>query len=386
MKATNITHKRQEATALIRAVGQAEFVGCLDHLSALKSVMENLAVLGAHQSLVAIRKQLLDALDATMYEDIESEPCVLVESDHIELMLSMAPFLEHTEFLSRYIGQSSTMDMAILHNLAWCLTDDPEANRLSQYCNILKFSNPELAVQLLDLAFDIPELTQHPASSRNIINYISSFDPWPGSMKALFNKHLPAIEHMINLDGHWLETMAIIPNLCNSGFVSQAQTLFNNIKFEMARTFDPQMLDITYSIFGAKGISDKLPQFLPTVRGRTTLSSEKVEFLLNLVNRYPNIEFAPEQWKYLQTELSTAYFAPAVGRFLRSVVRKDNGNGRLTCPDAVNHVLETLLSHATEKSAAKKMLIKIAGDEIPKSVLLQLECLQEDILATDLGL
>jgi hypothetical protein len=383
MNFTQSVADRLKAETLIKTLTDAYFQDCAEPLCELRKTLADLMTMGNARAVQTLRHELVSAFKTTVCDDLEFSR--VVDEDHMITLLQIAPFLSAEPALEAYVGQSSQLDQAIYENLQWCMIEDPSHSAMHLYGKIFGALNGEFSLGLLDSALQLPEMTSSISAARDLLNYMSAIpSPWPARMKQIFEDHLPVIESFINVEGHWFETLAIVPPLCEIGHEALAQTLFANINVSI-RELDPTLLDIAHQYFGDEGLSSKLTEFLPIQRGKTGLNGDEVVGILTLVDRFPNLTFPKRQWKEIEKSGNMAILGPAIGRFLRSVAQQPVPYDELKNPDAVNNILATLIEGSTSP-IAKKMLLQIIGKDAPKKIMVQFECLRDEILAIDLGL
>ncbi|MDT8925330.1 hypothetical protein RBE51_21275 [Pseudomonas taiwanensis] len=380
--------QRKQANTLIEICIDRRFQDCLEPLEALNSLFTDLAASGLTKIINELRPRLLSAfLKADRHDPITGEPSIA--PDHMQVLLDTVPFLSTGQSLEAHLGISQALDKQILENLKWCLFEDFRPGCFADYCKVLASKNQAYALQLFDAALCLAENTEGDMAAKHLMYHMSTIPvPWPEQMSHILQNHLPVIQAAAEVPEHWFETLAIVPSLCAAGHENLAQAVFDNTNFHINQ-LDPGLLDIAHQFFGDKGLSSKLDQLFPVQHGKVGLSSEEVVALLSLVDRYPNLEFPKAQWNMIAKSSSLYYFGPAVIRFLNNL--PDSGTGSLQNPEAVNRILTTLIdgakdSNGIKQQGAKQALLNMLTPNCSKDVLLQLECLREDILTDDLGL
>jgi hypothetical protein len=377
---------QEKATSLILSIEASRFAGKLDDLRHLEDLISKMSALGGARSVSVFQRILVEKFELAFYSDVESGPAPLIAEDQLHLLLSIAPFIRSEPLLKSYSGISDSLDRQILMNLQWCMIEDPQPGRIHDYYNVFAASHQDYALTILDCALRLPEISASIFAARDILNIMSGIPaPWPQRMHTLLEDNLATIESFASVEDHWFETLAIIPNLCEAGYEQLAQAIFNNIRFSSTQ-LDPALLDIAHQYFGNKGLESKIPDLIIRQRGKIGLSTDELQGILFLADRYPNMDFPKKEWREVEKSGSIFYLAPAIGRFLRSVSRRKCPDDQLMHPDGVNSILMAVIDGAKEKTNVKKSLMDIAGKDVPKKILLQLDCFQEDILAADLGL
>lgn len=381
---------RNQANTLIETCEDSNFQGCLAPLESLNTIFIDLAASGLIKAVTDLRQRLLSGFLRADRRDQETG-MPLITPDHMQVLLATAPFIGITQNLQAYLGISETLDKQIFENLQWCLFEDPRPGCLDEYCKILASKRKDYALKLFETALHLPEILQGDMAAKDIMYQMSTIPaPWPDQMIRILQNHMPVIQAAAGAPGHWVETLAIVPSLCAAGHEHLAQAVFDNTSFHINQ-LDPALLDIAHQFFGGKGLSSKLAQIFPIQRGKAGLSNEEIVALLTLVDRYPNLEFPKQQWNMIAKSASIHYIGPAVIRFLNKPSGSGAEKGCLQNPEAVNRILTTLIDGAKDSSGikqknAKQALLSMLSDYFPKSVLLQLDCLREDILGEDLGL
>jgi hypothetical protein len=379
---------RDQASVLIETCVDSGFQGCLAPLQALNAVFKDLAASGLNRAANDLRQRLLSGfLRSDRRDPITGAPSIA--PDHMHVLLGTIPFVGAGQNLADHLGITEALDNQILENLQWCLFEDSRPGCVGEYCKALASRSQDIALRLFEAALCMPEISREDMCGKELIYHMSTIStPWPEQMTRIVQNHMPVIQAAAAVQGHWVETLAIIPPLCAAGHDDLAQTVFDNTRFDI-RQRDAVYFDIAHQYFGDKGLSSKLAQLFPVQRGKVGLSSEEVVALLSLVDRYPNLQFPKAQWNMIAKSSSVYYFGPAVIRFLKTL--PDSGTGSLQNPQAVNRILTTLIDGATDsdgikQQGAKQALLSMLSPDCSKDLLLQLECLREDILTDDLGL
>ncbi|WP_410950931.1 hypothetical protein [Pseudomonas sp. S1(2024)] len=379
---------RDQGSALIETCEDSGFQACLAPLQALNAVFKDLAANGLNRAITDLRQQLLSSFLRSDRRDPDTG-APTIAPDHMHVLLATIPFVAAGRNLAAHLGITEALDNQILENLQWCLFEDSRPGCVGEYCTALSSKSQDIALKLFEAALSMPDISQEDMGGKEIIYHMSTIStPWPEQMNRILQNHMPVIQAAAAVQGHWVETLTIIPPLCAAGHDDLAQTVFDNTKFDI-RQMDSAYLDIAHQYFGDKGLSSKLVQLFPVQRGKVGLSSEEVVALLSLVDRYPNLQFPKAQWNMIAKSSSVYYFGPAVMRFLNTL--PDSGTGSLQNPQAVNRILTTLIDGAKDtngikQQGAKQALLSMLSPDCSKDLLLQLECLREDILTDDLGL